>query len=169
MLARAGDNNNSKIIYIMKKTLVIILIILQSCNGRLPYKLSKDIYLDYDRNGYVSLISLNEKYPGTSSNIIYGDILKINCDNEFIIAIVKPIDKITKKEDPYSKLSRIELEKRIEKNTTKEYWIVNKKEITENNTNFIYGPLGKTEFEIKQKKLGIPISLKFLEMNDFLR
>lgn len=166
-------NNNRK----MKKYVVLVLILF-ACEGKTPYSLGDNFYLDYDPNDYFAIHTINPKYKGVYGIVIQGNILKIGVDSDFIIAYIKPVYKIMKIVDPNNNVKLSDEEKLIAKSSIREYWIIDKK-ITqkllkdEGSNNYYstystFGPFNEAQYLKKLKELGVSDNLQLIPVMRFL-
>ncbi len=156
----------------------MLFISLLSCEEHVILNLGSKYSLDYDRNGYYTVFSDdNYKVDGNRSIFIEGDIYKFNYDSTFVIALVRPVYKIS---DSIRKiegdLNYEEMQILIQRSSMKEYWILNKKinqELIRNKYGYsnsnVYGPFNKNEFNSKRKQLGVSDTLKLLPIEKFDR
>lgn len=160
----------------MKKTLTIFSILVIGCQGKVPCYLGNHLYLDYDRNSYFSLFEAETINSGSRGVVLEGDIIEINCDSIFIVALVKPVYKISAIVDPNSTLNMVDEDKLISKSKIRKYWIVNKKMKSElkqdEKGNYyisnVYGPFNKMQYLKKRKEIGISDTLQLKSVMKFL-
>ena len=153
----------------MNKYFFLIVVLFVSCEGRLPFDLGNGYCLDYDRNSYHAVYNKNH-------DAITGHILKIDFDSTFIIALVKPIDKIQRIiRSNDSNLNFEEQEELIKSNTIQEYWILNKKmkpELISSKSGYsisnTFGPYNKQQYNLKRKELSVSENLKLGTVQELL-
>jgi hypothetical protein len=135
---------------------IIILLILTGCSKypdlRVGYK------FDYD--GKYTLVIVD-----SNNNILINEtILDFAFDSSFIIAAQRPWDSIP----DIKSMNYIESNKAFERSTFRQYWIINKKEKTDDSLNVltkharysnVYGPFNKKNYLKKREVLKIPKSL----------
>jgi hypothetical protein len=159
----------------MKKIIIVLSFLVIGCQAKLPFHLGNHYYLDYDPNSYFALYDINDIDSGLARGIVLrGDILKINRNSKYIIALVKPVYKII---DQNNNLNYQEQKDLIEKCKIKEYWIVDNsmpyKEIFDKKKGIyfspnVFGPYSKIEYLKKRKELLIPDTLKLITIKEFL-
>jgi hypothetical protein len=160
----------------MKKNIIILVLFLISCQGRVPCNLGSHYYLDYDRNSYFSIFEMEKKDSDTRNIVIEGNILEINKDSTFIIVLLKPVYKISQIIDPNEVMNMVDEEKLIAKSKIREYWIVNKKMKSESKidekgdyyVSNVFGPYTRVQFIKKRKELGVSDSLQLIPTKKFL-
>jgi len=152
----------------MKKYVLIVAILLTSCEAKVPFNLGNGYYLDYDRNSFYTVFKENQY-------AISGQILKINYDSTFIIALIKPVNKIQKLINPDHNLNFQQQEKLINNSSLREYWILNKKmkpELMSNEWGYsmsnAFGPFNKTEYIRKRNELKVSNKLQLLTVREIL-
>ena len=126
--------------------------ILVCCTQRLPHKLSQGYELNYDRNSYCTIFK-------DGQTMINGQVIEIGYDSTFIVALVKPIDKIREHINPKHNLNFNEQQILIENSSEREYWIINislSENLIQNEFGYglsnVFGPFDKTEYLIKKNE-----------------
>jgi hypothetical protein len=160
----------------MKKYVLIILLLLFACEGKVPYPLGNNYCIDYGGNDYLNIYDNDGKNTGTRGIVIDGEILELNKDSTFIIAFTKPIRKISQIIDPNEVINMVDEEKLIAKSKIREYWIVNKKMKSESKldekgnyyVSNVFGPYTRVQFIKKRKELGVSDSLQLIPTKKFL-
>ncbi|RXR24218.1 DUF3997 domain-containing protein [Flavobacterium stagni] len=162
----------------MRTYYLFLLILLFGCQGTVPLSLGQDFYLDYDRNGYMAVVEMNERDKGTAGHVINGEILEINADSNFIIAKIKPVDKIRKSVSQEVSNNLKKLKEEIANSSLQEFWIIEKNTKPrleydlEGNTylsNYkVYGPYTNNEFLNTTKNRGVSKKLKLLPLQEFI-
>ncbi len=134
----------------------------------MPFNLGNGYYLDYDRNSLYTVFK-DDQYA------IRGQILKLNYDSTYIIALIKPIEKIQKLINPNKSLNYQQQEKLINNSRLREYWIINKKMKTSlvmddsgYSMSNIFGPYSKAEYIINKKEFNISNKLKLKNVQEIL-
>jgi hypothetical protein len=146
----------------MKKIffLKLILVYVSSCAEHPD--LGKGYKLTRNTTNGLSIINSLDLY------LIYGDILNYTFDSTFIIACERPRDSILECSGTIPKMTKRKCNEAFEKSTFKQYWIINKKEESNNSYDSIrevaiysnvYGPYKREEYLRKRKELGIPTKL----------
>ena len=144
-------------------------ILLISCQEKVMLKLGNDYNLDYDLNHYRAVFHNENEGLDGRGQYLDGDILEFNYDSTFVIALIKPVDKINESKAGRKVNNYYDRERLIKASLMREYWILNKKikqELIMNKYGYsnsnVYGPFNKQEFELKRKELGVSDSLKLL-------
>ena len=159
----------------MKKYIFITLVLLVSCQKKTPYNLGDKYYLEHDLNYYFAVYYDENIDDDNTGKYIDGDILKINYDSTFVIALIKPVYKITESEEGKKIHNYKDRKKLIETSLMREYWILNKKNepkpMKNENGYFysnVYGPFNEEEYLKKLKELGVSDSLQLIPVKQFL-
>lgn len=144
------------------------MILFVSCESKVPFNLGNGYYLDYDRNSLYTVFK-DDEYT------IKGQILELNYDSTYVIALVKPVDKIQKIINPNKNLNYQQQEKLINKSPIREYWILNKKmesELIMADSSYslsnIFGPYNEIEYKNKKDEFKISNKLQLKNVRDIL-
>ena len=163
----------------MKKYIYVILfLLLLGCKNKVLLHLGNKYNLDKDHNHYYTVFydeTDDYDYGPSRSFIIWGDILKINYDSTYVIALIKPVYKITESKEGKKINNYKDRKKLIETSLMREYWILNKKvepKAMKNENGYfysnVYGPFNENDFNKKRKELGISDTLELLTIDELL-
>jgi Protein of unknown function (DUF3997) len=140
----------------MKFIYVFTFVLIFGCVGKVPFDLGNGYKLDYDRNSNYTVFYEN-------GYIINGDILEFNYDSDYVIALVKPVDKIEALINPKNDLNYSQKQRLINSSKVREYWILNKKTRAG-----AFGPFNKSEFLVKLKELGVSDKLNLINTQELI-
>jgi len=132
--------------------LLLINLLLFSCNNHYPLKLGGKYILDIDGNSQFCIID------SQNTSVVNSAVVEYNYDSRYIIVKQKPVDVILSKSYLNSSINLEKRKKMLEESNIIYYWIIDK------TTGSIYGPSLKSDYMHKRTILNVPSNLELRKL-----